>query len=304
MYIELVLRGYMTKNEKVTVKEVKHYWGKKNIPQQWYSKREPFTLAWFNELAYKRYKIYYEYIKQEMEFEYHTGEEVLEIGCGIGTDLAEYARHGAVVTGVDLGSDQVMLSKLNFTLCGLPYREFKEANAEDLPFSEESFDLVICFGVIHHTPNTQKAIDEIFRVLKPDGKAIITVYARGWKHYIKRNFIHGILLGKWFKHGFDWRKVSSEVSEVHGNTPKTAIYSKREVRKLFKQFPTVELSKWRMGEFFDYRPYNTVKIPRFLNNFIKLLGLEHALGDQRLIKAHKAHFPKEASLWDVWFKHY
>ena len=52
----------------VTIDEVRHYWGKKNIPQQWYSKREPFTLAWFNELAYKRYEVYYEYIKEEMEF--------------------------------------------------------------------------------------------------------------------------------------------------------------------------------------------------------------------------------------------
>ena len=267
----------------VTIDEVRHYWGKRNIPQQRYSKREPITLAWFNELAYKRYEVYYEYIKEEMEFEYHRGEEVLEIGCGIGTDSVEYAKYGANVTATDLGHDQVMLTKLNFDLRNLPYREVREANAESLPFKDGTFDLVVCFGVIHHTPDTQKTIHEMFRVLKPDGKAIVTVYARGWKHYIKRCFIHGILRGKWFQYGFDWQKVYNEVTEVHGGTPKTAIFTKRQVYKLFKQFPTVDLKKRRMGEFFDYRPYNTIKFPRLVNNFLKLIDLYAVLFYQPLI---------------------
>ncbi|MBI2108816.1 MAG: class I SAM-dependent methyltransferase [Parcubacteria group bacterium] len=288
----------------ITIDEVKQYWGKKNIPQQWYSKRTPFTLPWFNELAYKRYKIYYEYIKNEMEFEYHRGEDVLEIGCGIGTDSVEYAKYGANVTATDLGPDQVMLTKLNFNLRNLPYKEVREANVEALPFKDGTFDLVVCLGVIHHTPDTQKAVNEMFRVLKPDGKAIVTVYARGWKHYIKRCFIHGILRGKWFRYGLDWQKVYNEVTEVHGGTPKTAIFTKREVQKLFHQFPTLEITKHRMGEFFDYRPYNTVKLPRWVNNLFALFDLGAMFGDQRLIKAQKAYFPKEASLFDVWFKHY
>src|SRR3989344_7009620 len=122
------------KSMTITLEQVKNYWGKKNIPQQWYSKKEPFTLAWFNELAFKRYTRYYAHFKETMEFEYHRGEEVLEVGCGIGTDLVEYAKHGAIVTGVDLGSDQVMLSKLNFDLRGFPYKEIKVADAENLPF--------------------------------------------------------------------------------------------------------------------------------------------------------------------------
>lgn len=290
--------------DEITVDDVKRYWGKRNIPQQWYSKRAPFTLAWFNELAYKRYSIYYEYLKEELEFEYHRGEEILEIGCGIGTDSVEYAKYGANVTATDLGQDQVMLTKLNFNLRNLPYRDVRKANAESLPFKDGTFDLVVCLGVIHHTPDTQKTIQEMFRVLKPDGKAIVTVYARGWKHYIKRCLIHGILRGKWFRYGFDWQRVYNEVTEVHGGTPKTAIFTKRQVCELFKRFPTVELKKRRMGEFFDYRPYNTVKFPRWINNLLKLIDLEAALGDQRLIKAQKAYFPREASLWDVWFRHY
>lgn len=290
--------------EIVTIEAVRDYWNKKNIPQQWYSRQEPFTLPWFNELSYKRYTLYYPYLKTEAEFEHHSGEQVLEIGCGIGTDLVEYAKHGAIVTGVDLGLDQIQLTKLNFQLRGLPYRELREANVEQLPFADNSFDLVVCLGVLHHTPNTEQGIKEIYRVLKPDGKAIILVYARGWKHYFKRCFIHGILRGRWFAHRFNWKKVYSEIAEVHGNTPKTDVYTKRQVKEFFKMFPSLEVHKRRMGEFFEYKPYNTVRFPHWVNNLCQLFDVEAWLGENWFVKAQKIASPQEDSLRNVFFKHY
>ena len=292
------------KKDTVTTEEVRAYWGKRNIPQQWYSKKTPFTRQWFNELSYKRYDRYYPYLKTESEFEHHRGEEVLEIGCGIGTDLVEFAKGGALVTGTDLGPDQVMLTKLNFDLRGLPYREIKEANAENLPFPNGSFDLVYSIGVIHHVANPEKAVSEIFRVLKPDGKAIVLVYARGWKHYLKRCLVHGILKGRWFKYGFDWRKVRNEVSEVHGASPRTEIWTKSEVRKLFKQFPTLEIKKRRLGEFFEYKPYNTVMFPVFVRNILFLLGFESLVGENWFVKVDKTKWPKEETFFGVWWRHY
>jgi len=256
----------MSRTRTATVDEVRKYWGENNIPQQWYSKKEPFSLQWFNELSFKRYERYYPHIKEWAEFDYHAGEDILEIGCGIGTDLVEYAKNGAIVSGVDLGPDQVRLTKLNFNLRGLPYKEIKEGNIENLPFSDNSFDLVLCIGVVHHTPDSQKAIDEIYRVLKPDGQALVLVYARGWKHYIKRCLVHGILRGRWFANKFEWKKVYNEVSEVHGNTPKTDIYTKRQVKRLFSKFVQSEIRKKRLGEFFEYKPYNTIMFPRFVKN--------------------------------------
>ena len=294
----------MNEGHQITLEEVSDYWSKKNIPQQWYSKKNPFTLQWFNELSFKRYDRYYPHIKKWAEFDYHPGEQVLEIGVGIGTDLVEYAKSGAIVSGTDLGKDQVMLTKLNLDLHDFPYKEIKEGNIEHLPFSDNSFDVVLCIGVIHHTPNSQKAVDEIFRVLKPDGQAMVLVYARGWKHYLKRCFIHGLLLGKWFKYGLDWKKVYSEVSEVHGGAPKTDVYTKGQVKKMFKAFPDLEIQKARLGEFFEYRPYNTVKFPDFMKNIFFLFGFEKILGENWLIRAQKKSFPKEAKLWEVWFKHY
>ena len=205
------------------ISSVKEYWKGKNIPQQWYSKKEPFTLQWYNEISFKRYERYYHYLKSKMEFEYHSGEEVLEIGCGLGTDLVQYAKNGSVVTGLDLNKDQINYTKLNFELRGLKYKELTIGSAEELPFDDNTFDLVVSFGVLHHTPNTEKAIEEVRRVLKEDGSAIIMLYARGWKHYIKRCLIHGILYLKFFRFGFSWKKVYNEISEVHGNSPKTGV---------------------------------------------------------------------------------
>jgi len=295
----------MEPEKKLTIEKVRNYWGKKNIPQQWYSKKEPFTLAWFNELSYKRYERYYIYKKYHWaEFEYHTGEEVLEIGCGIGTDAVEYAKNGANVTAVDLGFDQIRLTKLNFDLHHLPYKEIKEANAESLPFADNSFDLVYCDGVIHHTPNTGQAIREIFRVLKPDGTALVLVYARGWKHYVKRCLIHGLIRGRWIAHQFNWKKVYSEASEVYGNAPKTDVYTKRQVKAMFRAFPNLEVKKKRMGEFFEYRPYGTVMFPKFVNNLCQMMNLESLLGENWLIRAQKTKSPQDDSLWNVIFKHY
>lgn len=291
-------------HDDVTIEKVRAYWGKKNIPQQWYSKKQPFTLAWFNEINYKRYHRYYPYLKEEAEFAYHQNEEVLEVGCGLGTDLVEYAKGGAQAHGIDLGEDQIMLTKLNFNLCGLPYKEIKVGNAENLPFPDGKFDLVVGIGVLHHTPDTAKAIKEIHRVLKPDGTALILVYARGWKHYIKRCLIHGLLKGRYFANRFNWQKVYNEVSEIHGFTPKTAVYTKHQVKAMFKDFPNLEIKKKRLGEFFEYRPYGTVMFPKFIGNIARLLNLEAVLGENWWIRAHKTEPPKDDNLWNVLFKHY
>ncbi len=291
-------------SENILINDVRAYWTGKCVPQQWYSKKEPLTLPWFNEIANKRYSVYYKYLKEDAEFGWHQNEKVLEIGVGVGTDLVEYVKNGAKGYGIDLGIDQVMLSKLNFKLRGFSYEKILEANAEDIPFEDEYFDLVYSFGVIHHTPNTEKAIQEIYRVLKPDGKAIIMLYAKGWKHYLKRCFIHGLLKGRWMVHGFNWQKVYDEVSEVYGNSPKTGIYNKRSVKKLFNQFKTVSINKKRLGEFFEYKPYGTFMFPSFIEKIFCFLNLESMIGENWLIKAQKKLHVKDGKLMDVLFKHY
>ena len=123
-----------------SLKDVELYWVKKNIPQQWYSNKLFGSLQWFNEMEKKRYSLYYPYLPVSAEFSNHSGEKILEIGVGIGTDLVQYAKHGSLVYGVDLGSDQIELTKSNLQLRNLVYEDLKVANAERLPFDSETFD--------------------------------------------------------------------------------------------------------------------------------------------------------------------
>lgn len=286
------------------IESVQEYWQGKNIPQQWYSSKDKLSVQWFNELSRKRFEEYYAYLSIDAEFAHHSGEKVLEVGTGIGTDLVEYAKNGAIASGIDLGSDQVELTKFNFNIRNIDYDTIVQASAEELPFENGSFDLVYSFGVLHHTPDTHKAVSEVHRVLKDDGQAIVMLYARGWKHYLKRCFVHGIILGKIFKYKFNWQKLYNDVSEVHGGSPKTDIYTKSQVKELFKDYSYLEIRKRRVGEFFEYRPYNSKKLPTFFLNLINLLGLESILGENWLIKAYKSPKPETRSVFGVIFKNY
>lgn len=285
------------------IEELKSYWQGKNIPQRWYSNKTPLSLQWFNDIAYKRYSVYYSYIMQDAEFNEHKGEKVLEIGVGVGTDLIEYAKGGAKVYGIDLGEEQVNLTKMNFKLRDLDYVELSAQDAMKIQYPDKFFDLVYSFGVLHHAPDTQKCVDEVYRILKEDGHAIIMLYARGWKHYFKRCLIQGLLQGKYLKLG-SWQAVYNDASEVNGGSPRTAVYTKREVKKIFEQFAHVEIKKRRLGEFFDYKPYGTVMLPKWITKIFYFFGLDSLLGENYLIKAYKATPPPKTPLTDVFFRHY
>ena len=288
----------------VTIEQIRDYWGLKNIPQQWYSSKDAFSLQWFNDLAKARYSTYYEYIPKVAEFNCHSGEKVLEVGVGIGTDLVQYAVGGAEVYGVDLGEDQIRLTELNFAVHDLKFKELKVANAEDLPYPDGFFDVVYSFGVLHHTTDTKRAINEVNRVLKHDGQAIIMLYARGWKHYIKRCLIQGLVKRKYFKYGRSWQAVYNDASEVNGGSPQTGVYTYAQVEEMFRHFPTVEIKKMRLGEFVDYAPYSTVKVPIVVKRLLDALALENIFGENWIVKAGKYERPAKVKLRDVIFKHY
>lgn len=262
--------------------EIKKYWTK-NLAQTWYSNKKPLSNEWFNEVEYLRYSKYYEYLPSVAEFDGHFGEKVLEVGVGIGTDLVQYAENGSIVWGIDIASNIIDFTKANLQRLGLD-ANLEVASADDLPYSNNEFDLVFCFGVLHHIPNTEKAIKEIYRVLKPKGKAIIMMYAVGWKHIFKRIFINGILKGDILKLGY--QGTINKNTEPQGNSPLTKVYTKRAIKELFKDFD-VEITKHRLGEYFDYAPYNSKKFPEFIVNLMYLFKLERILGENWIIKATK-----------------
>lgn len=133
------------------------------------------TKEFFDSIEEHRYRTHY-HIPELIDFARYKDKRILEIGCGVGTDLRQFARVGEV-TGIELSEESIRLAKKGFELFGYQ-GSFLIGDGENLGFKDNSFDLVYSFGVLHHTPNTQKAIDEIYRLLKPNGEAIIMLYYR------------------------------------------------------------------------------------------------------------------------------
>ena len=109
------------------------------------------------------------------EFEGLSDRRVLDVGCGPGWILSQYSTHGARVTGTDLAESTVHLALTNLQRSGLG-GQATVGDAESLPYKSAAFDFVCCDGVLHHTPGSDIAAGEIYRVLQPGGRALISVY--------------------------------------------------------------------------------------------------------------------------------
>ena len=107
------------------------------------------TLEFFDDLDDYRFdKLHY--LPRLVDFNGFAGKQVLEIGCGIGTDLVRFARGGARVTGVDLAQTSIDLARKNFALHGLAADDLRVADGAALPFDRASFDVVYCHGVLQY----------------------------------------------------------------------------------------------------------------------------------------------------------
>jgi O-antigen/teichoic acid export membrane protein/ubiquinone/menaquinone biosynthesis C-methylase UbiE len=197
----------------------------------------PFgTREYFDAIEDYRYGVFGPWIKNDLGFGSHPGERLLEVGCGMATDLLQFARGGSRVIGIDITPRSIEIARKRFEVYDLD-GAFAIGDAENLAFPDHSFDLVYSFGVLHHTPNTERAIEEIRRVLRPGGQAIVMLYNRSSLYYWGSIFLkHGLLRGEIF--GSSLSEIMSrrvEYSEV-GATPLVKAYTHAEARKLFSLF--------------------------------------------------------------------
>lgn len=112
------------------------------------------------------------------------GKQVLEIGLGEGADSERLIHQGARWSGVDLTAESIDRVRTRLTLRELPFEELRQGSVLDLPFADDSFDVVFSHGVLHHVPEIKQAQREIHRVLRPDGELVIMVYARWSLNYL------------------------------------------------------------------------------------------------------------------------
>ena len=225
-----------------------------------------------------RYDVYAPWMAETMEFAGHAGHQLLEVGGGIGTDLSQFAKHGALTTDLDLSSGHLALAKENFRLRGLP-GTFIHHDAERLPFADGTFDVVYSNGVIHHTPNTLGVVQEIKRVLKPGGKAIIMVYAENSLHYW-RNLVWAIGIKENALQVQSMGEIMSRSVERSDNAaarPLVKVYTPERLRKLFAGFEDIEIVQRQMVA--EEKPRLLTRVP--------LPTLGRWMGWNLIIKARK-----------------
>ena len=221
--------------------QIQNQWNQNPVGSHHAREAQPHTLDWFLEVERHRYGVYARWMPEVMEFSAHAGQDVLEIGGGIGTDLAQFAVNGARVTDLDLAAGHLRLAEENFRLRGLRGR-FLHHDAESLPFEDASFDLVYSNGVLHHTPNTRAVVGEIHRVLRSGGRAIVMLYAEDSLHYWRKLvWLSGIkdgLLDRMSMGEIMSRQVERSANEAR---PLVKVYTKRRAAALFQGFERVEI---------------------------------------------------------------
>lgn len=116
------------------------------------------------------------------------GKHLLEIGCGMGYDSLEFLKRGVLVTATDLTPNAVKMARRHFEIEGVQPEDVRVESVLDLSFDDCTFDAVWANGVIHATGNTQRAVDEIRRVLKPGGRVVISHFYRkpSWMYTLKQ----------------------------------------------------------------------------------------------------------------------
>ncbi len=280
----------MSENRSTLKERVRAFW-QENPCGTKFADAPPGSRRFYELVEEHRYKKEW-HIPEAAQFARAKDLAVLEVGCGLGTDGAQFAKAGAKYTGIDLTDAAVELAKRRFELFDLP-GTFRVADAERLDFPDSSFDLVYSHGVLHHTPDTAAAIHEIHRVLRPGGKALVMLYHRDSYNYrvnismLRRT---GVQLLRWNtgvklvhlltgepedslrdharqletqSEYLNSEEFLSRNTDGAGN-PLARVYSRREARELFKDFAHVELRTYFLNK--RWLPVLGPLLPRWLES--------------------------------------
>ncbi len=257
----------------IEVKDVKQFWNEN--PCQSGLSHEQERKKYFEEIARKRYGNREWHVPIVAKFETFKNKDILEIGCGIATDGFEFAKNGAHYTGIDLTPNSIAMAKERFQLFNVP-GSFHVVNAEEgFPFPDNSFDHIYSFGVIHHSPNSEAIVNEMYRVLRPGGTFTVMLYNRSSiNYYVEIMFLRKIfrlilypkIMPKIISKitGFDEWKLQghreimikkgkiSKADWISMNTdgpycPLAKVYNKKEAAQLFNKFSNIMQEVWEFN---------------------------------------------------------
>jgi ubiquinone/menaquinone biosynthesis C-methylase UbiE len=215
---------------KPDVERISNYWNSHTLGLQYLTDKS-LTVGSPEFFAHIRpwmnpYKFPWIMARIQCEAQTLKGKHLLEIGCGMGYDSLEFLKSGVRVTATDLTENAVRLTRRHFELEGVQPQDVRTANALTLPFADNHFDAVWANGVLHATGDTPKAVQEVHRVLKPGGRAIICHFYRkpSWMLMIHRLGLENI----------EFKEEDPPVNEF---------YTEREIKAMFERFNIIELAR-------------------------------------------------------------
>ena len=237
----------------VPIDKVAAYWNARpcNIG---HSPKPIGTREYFDEVESRKYFVE-PHIPKFAEFDRWRGRRVLEIGCGIGTDTMNFARHGALITAVDISRHSVEIARQRADVYGLGHRiQFYAGDAERLSdfVPVEAYDLVYSFGVIHHTPRPTHVIAQIKRYVRSGSTLKVMVYHR------RSLKVLGILLRHGHGRFSSLEKIVARHSEAQTGCPVAYTYLPRRMPGFLDGFRIKEMSvdhifPYRVQDYVQYR---------------------------------------------------
>ncbi len=214
--------------------EVREFWNQLSCDTQVASSTK-FSRDYFEEIESFRY---YDqpFIHAFAQFTRYRGKRILEVGFGAGTDFIQWLRAGARASRLDLTPEALENLKRRIEVYQLPGPEqVMVADAENLPFESGSFDLGYSFGVLHHSPDTEKAISELVRVVRPGGDVKIMLYNRRSIYVFNQWIKFGLLRGK------PWQSLKS-ILWNHIESVGTKGYTRSELSEMLGRLPIENIS--------------------------------------------------------------
>ncbi len=206
-----------------TVDTVRDFW-QAHVNNEYYTDADRASDAYFDQIEQRRYQTHY-HLPELFDSLDGQGLRLLEVGCGIGVDSIQLARRGFDVIAVDLTENALDVARQFAERSGVSI-DFRLGNAEGLDFPDQSFDAVYSFGVLHHTPDIQKSVAEVHRVLRPGGTAYVMLYHRD----SLVNLVHRAL-----------RLPYESPTDRKDHCPVVYTFGRGGVRRLFRDFSGVEV---------------------------------------------------------------
>lgn len=211
---------------------VREFWDRSSCGEVY--ARGNSELEYYESHAQQRFELE-PYIRDFARFGDGRGKDVLEVGIGMGGDHVEWAKSKPrSLSGIDLTPRSAEHTQKRLSLYGLT-SDVRVGDAEALPYSDCSFDLVYSYGVLHHSPNTPMAIREVYRVLRPGGTARIMIY--------HKYSLTGYML--WCKYALLTGKIHLSLEDIYRHyleSPGTKAYSLVDTRAMLSDFSEVDLS--------------------------------------------------------------